>query len=493
MSYQYLPRSTPEKAGLDGLTFHHLLKKLEENKVEVHNMMVTVGGKVVFSYYNEPYQEDRPHILHSLTKLFTNTAVAQAQAEGYINLSDKVISFFEDEADKYLPENISDNLKAMTIEDLITMRCGHNREISGSEWRPLKTSWIKAFFEEPVVHKPGDYYCYSSGNSYMLSAIVQKVTGKTAHQYLEEGILNKLGIDPFTWDKSPEGINSGGNGISIRVEDALKIGLLYQQQGKWNGEQLISQEWIDHAFGYKNAKPAPNVEGPYGYPYNYHFFEFGDIYSASGIFGQNAMVIPKLDMVIVVFAATVDWATVPMVAQSEFVAPILEKESEPKPKKVMNKSLSSNLFNGTLLHDRKSVVPTIKFTPNVTSYTVDENEDNITSIGFQQLDEETLVFHMVDDRGRNVVHNGVDRWISSVSGVTGNYLHHQYQSDHAHVVTKAWWETERDLCMEWRFIGTAFCDYLIFSFDDEGGVTMNRWVNINTQAMERAELLARKS
>lgn len=488
MNYEYLPRSTPEFEGVSREYYHELLKHLKQNDVEVHNLYSTINGKVVFTFDNLPYSNDRPHILHSLTKLFTNTAVAQANQEGLINLTDKVVSFFEDDSDIKLPDDLTENAKAMTIEDLITMRSGHDREISGSEWRPLKTSWTEAFFKEPVVHTPGKHYCYSSACSYLLSAIVQKVTGKSAHKYLEDGILRKLGIDSFTWDISPEGVNSGGNGITLRVEDVLKIALLYSQNGKWNGEQLLNEDWVNRAFGRSHNKAKEDNQTKY----NFHLFEYGDVYTASGIFGQNAMIIPKLNMVVVVFAATVDWETVPIITNEKFVQPLLKK-NDSREKELSNKGASDIFIVDSLQHGKKSKKMIQPFNTHISSYLIDENEDNIEKLGFQMLDSETLIFHMKDDRGYHKVHMKIDEWSSCVSSITGNYLHHQYQSNNAHLVTKAWWETNSLLCMEMRFIGTSFCDYYMISFDGNyQNLKMKRFVNVNTQATERKEIYGKR-
>lgn len=130
--YDYLPRTTPESAGIPTSLISAWLHHFERNHVEIHNMMIAMNGKIICSVHNHPYREDIPHIIHSLTKAFTNTAVAKAYSEDLISLSDKVVDFFQDDGDDYLPTEPTDNLLKMTIEDLITMRSGHGREISGS-------------------------------------------------------------------------------------------------------------------------------------------------------------------------------------------------------------------------------------------------------------------------------------------------------------------------------------------------------------------------
>ena len=181
---------------------------------------------------------------------------------------------------------------------MITMRNGQQRSIGGNEWRPLKTSWKEAYFRVPFDKKPGETYMYSSGNSYILSYIVQKLEGKTCRELVQERVGKEIGLHDFPWMLSPEGVCSGGNGVSLTTEDMLRIGLLYLNKGKWNGKQLISEEWIDDAMGYTN--PIAPVDG---LQYNFHWDHTGDIWAARGMFGQTCGLVPSLDLV---FAITAD-------------------------------------------------------------------------------------------------------------------------------------------------------------------------------------------
>ena len=149
-----------------------------------------------------------------------------------------MISFYPEHA----PKEPTEYQKEMTVRDLITMRSGMDKDINGSEFRTIKTSWIERYFQQPVPYKPGTHYFYCSGNTFMTSAIVQKVTGKTAHDVINETIVPALGMRPFTWTKSPEGICSGNSGISLCAEDILKFGMLYLNHGEWNGEQIIARD-----------------------------------------------------------------------------------------------------------------------------------------------------------------------------------------------------------------------------------------------------------
>jgi hypothetical protein len=483
MEYEKLPRIEPEEVNINSYYIYNLIKNLELENVEIHNLMIAVDGKIIFELSNYPYAPEIPHLIHSMTKTFTNTAVAKAFTDGLIKLDDKVIDYFD--SDVYAENTTIENLSKMTIENLISMRSGHSRSISGSEWRPLKTSWVEAFFKEPVVYEPGSKFCYSSANSYILSAIIQKITGMTVHEYLKSNILKKIGIRDFTWDLSPEGINSGGNGIKLCIEDIAKLGLFYQQKGQWNEEQLISREWIDKAFGFDGSQNYEDMERPY----NFHWYKFGEIYTGAGIFGQHCMVIPKLNMVIGITAAMDEWLDLPPLVNKYFIDILIDKKDSCNHR--LN-FIDDYPKRANLLPRNNSAKSHPEFTAFEEIYLAEDNSDEIKMLSFRQADY-YIIFCMEDDRGLHSVQCKLDSWMPTVSSITGNYLHHQYQEESSLLYTSAWWESPRKLRMEWRFVEMAFCDYITFDFsEDMSTVTMNRSVNVNTQDKKRQALTARK-
>lgn len=260
--------------------------------------MIACHGKVIFEAYNAPYKADIPHIMHSFTKIVTNTAAALAYGDGLLNLDDPILKFFPEYA-----ESANEYLRACTIRNLITMRSGQQRSIGGNEWRPLKSSWKDAYFKVPFDKEPGEVYMYSSGNSYILSYIVQLLEKKTCRELIWERVGKKIGLTEFPWMMSPEGVCSGGNGVSLTTEDMLRIGLLYLNKGRWQGEQLIPEKWVDYAMGY--ADPIPPVDG---LQYNYHWEHTEDIWAGRGMFGQTCGLVPALDMVFAITAADEHYA-----------------------------------------------------------------------------------------------------------------------------------------------------------------------------------------
>ena len=231
-----LPRAeTPDSVALAMDTF---FQEAASDSMDIHSVMIVRDGSVIFSRWQSEGMDTVPHVLHSVSKTFTATAVGLAIADGKMALTDKVTDYFPDK----LPAEVSDNLKAMTVRDLLTMTCGHDVEPSGQ--RGQDADWVQAFLAQPVVHEPGTFYLYNSLGTYMLSAIVQKVTGEKVVDYLDARLFQPLHIEKPKWEESPQGINCGGWGLFLKTEDLAKMGQLLLQKGEWNGQQIIPAEWV---------------------------------------------------------------------------------------------------------------------------------------------------------------------------------------------------------------------------------------------------------
>ncbi|MBR5653765.1 MAG: serine hydrolase [Prevotella sp.] len=232
-----LPRAeTPDSVAKALETF---FQEVAKDSMDVHSVMIVKDGNVIFSRWQSEGVDTVPHVLHSVSKTFTATAVGLAINEGKMKLTDKIIDFFPDK----VPANPSDNLKAMTVRDLLTMSCGHDDDPTGII-RNASDDWVKAFLAYPVKHKPGTFYCYNSLGTYVLSAIVQKVTGEKVVDYLNTRLFEPLHINKPKWEESPQGINTGGWGLYLKTEDLAKMGQLLLQNGEWNGKQLIPADWV---------------------------------------------------------------------------------------------------------------------------------------------------------------------------------------------------------------------------------------------------------
>jgi len=293
--------STPEKEGISSETILQFIEALEEAQPDaIHSVMLRRHGKIVAEGWWAPYNPDSPHLLWSLSKSFTSTAIGMAQDEGLLSIDDLVISFFPED----VPEEPSDNLKSMRISDLLRMNTGHEQEPS---FRNMQDdNWVKAFLAHEVKHKPGTHFRYNSMATYMCSAILQKVTGKTMMDFLTPRLFEPLGIENPTWETDPRGINVGGWGLSVTTEDISKLGQLYLQKGMWEGKQLLSESWVEEATSLQSSNGS-NPESDWDQGYGYQFWQCRhNIYRGDGAFGQYCIVMPEQDAVLAITSGSDD-------------------------------------------------------------------------------------------------------------------------------------------------------------------------------------------
>ena len=310
-----LPRAKAS-AGLDE-AFASYLQAVADSAEELHSVMVLQHGKVLEEQFFVP---DTAHILNSVSKTFTSTAVGFAVSEGLLSLEDRIVDLFPES----LPDQVSDTLRRVTIRHLLTMNSGHGTDPTGAT-RSGDGDWVKSFMEWPLQYEPGTCYCYNSLGTYVLSAAVQKVTGKKVVDYLDTRLWQPLGIEKPKWLESPAGINTGGWGLYLRTEDLAKMGLCILNGGIYARKQVIPAEWVKEM----SAKQVPCVgagmnerqvqaiqadpEHPahaYFQPensdwlqgYGYQMWRSRHGFRADGANGQYILVLPEQDAVIVTTA-----------------------------------------------------------------------------------------------------------------------------------------------------------------------------------------------
>jgi len=302
-----LPRSTPEAQGVSSAGILAFLDAVQHSKHELHSFMVVRHGHVVADGWWTPYGPQYIHTLYSLSKSFTSTAVGFAVAEGKLRVDDRVVSFFP----KDRPDNVSDHLTALRIKDLLTMSVGNGQEPTRSMVE--QQNWAKTFLAWPIPNPPGTQFMYNSAATYMLSAIVQQVTGQKDLDYLQPRLFEPLSIHGETWETCPRGINVGGWGLSVQTEALAKVGQLYLQRGAWQGQQLLPAKWVEEATTFKIQQPLPatpsrpNDQNDWVQGYCYQFWRCTHkAFRGDGAFGQFMIVLPDKDAVVAITAETSD-------------------------------------------------------------------------------------------------------------------------------------------------------------------------------------------
>jgi CubicO group peptidase (beta-lactamase class C family) len=298
-----LPRSTPEAQGVPSAAVLSFVEAAEKEIDALHSLMLVRHGHVVAEGYWKPYDGATRHVMFSLSKSFASTGVGLAIAEGKLSLDATVLSFFPEEA----PPNPSANLKAMRVRDLLSMSTGqHEADIQDFPYASSDPTLVRAFLALPVAHKPGTHFVYNTPASYMLSAIVQKVTGTTLHEYLRPRLYEPLGIEEPRWDASPQGVSYGGFGLSIRTRDIAAFGQLYLRRGEWNGRRILPAEWVDAATSRQVANGSrPDSDWEQGYGFQF-WRNRGGSFRGDGAFGQFCVVLPAEDAVVAITSGTGD-------------------------------------------------------------------------------------------------------------------------------------------------------------------------------------------
>jgi len=301
-----LPRSTPEAEGVSSTDLIRFLDAVAESTHELHSVMVLRHGKVITEGWWSPYQADLTHALYSTSKSFTAAAIGFAVAEKRLTVDDNVITFFPHD----LPERVSPYLSELEIKDLLTMSVGHQTDPTGPV--SSQANWVKAFLATPIVHTPGTKFVYNSVATYMLSAIVQKVTGDTVLDYLTPRLFEPLGIQGVDWETDPSGINTGGWGLRVKTEDMAKFGQLFLDKGMWQGSQILPAAWVEEASSLKiiqnpEATDDQKASNDWLQGYAYQMWRCRhNAYRADGAYGQFIVVMPELDAVVAITAETGD-------------------------------------------------------------------------------------------------------------------------------------------------------------------------------------------
>lgn len=294
-----LPRSTPAAEGISTQAVINMMDSLMAlPECDIHHVMVVRHGKVVAEMHPAPFRAEDSHTLYSASKTFTSLAVGIAIDENLLRLDDRVMTFFPDKRSN----KVSDNMAAMTVRDLLMMAAGIK-----PDWmmRNYGNDWVRDWLAKPVENVPGSRFQYDSMCTFMLSAIIQRVTGQKLLDYLNKRLLAPMHITVADWETSPDGINTGGWGLRVQAETMAKLGLLLLNKGNWNGQQLVSADYIELAaspliyYDNHNETDAP-TDGNQGYGFQIWQCKWPGAIRADGAFGQYSVVVPQEDLVVVI-------------------------------------------------------------------------------------------------------------------------------------------------------------------------------------------------
>jgi CubicO group peptidase (beta-lactamase class C family) len=409
-----LPRSTPEKEGVSSAQILDFLKAVDTGRVELHSFMFLRHGKVIAEGWWNPYGQDKKHIMFSASKTFTATAIGLAISENRLKVTDKVISFFPYSQ----PDSISEFMKEMTVQNLLTMSVGQDPEprVMGSN-----SDWMNSFMKSVPVYKPGTVFKYNNTATFMLSAIVQQVTGQTVFDYLKPRIFLPLAIRGIDWDLNPQGINLGMIGLRLKTEDMAKFGQLLLQKGVWNGKQLLPKEWIQEATSLKiptvtKGNPDSIKMSDWGHGYCYQMWRGkNNTVRLDGMGGQFVVLIPDKDAVVVLTANARNTQDELNLVHNYLIPAI--KSEKPLPE---NPELQSSLRTKETMLSLKPFVAAAQKSEleskiSGKEFVMEKNIHNIQSIYFSFIGAECS-FALKRDDNISIVRCLQDGWKWSITG-----------------------------------------------------------------------------
>ncbi|WP_339270763.1 serine hydrolase [Paenibacillus sp. FSL R5-0470] len=470
-----LSRSLPEEQGISSAAISSFIDAVETQSLGLHSFMLLRHGYVVSEGWWSPYKSDLPHMLFSLSKSFTSTAIGIAVTEKLITLDNSVISFFPEEA----PATITDNLSNMTIRHLLMMGTGHVVDTMDTLHKSADGNWVKAFFSVPVEKQPGTHFLYNTGATYMLSAILQRVTGQTLLEYLEPRLFAPLGIHGATWQSCPRGINTGGFGLSITTEDIAKFGQLYLQKGIWNNQRILPEQWINEA----TSKHISNGEGDHdwalGYGYQFWRCQHG-AYRADGAFGQLCVVLPDQDAVIAITAASnsiqgilnavwehllPNMKDVPLLEEQALVAKLADqlKNLSIDPPQLQRSSFQEDQLNGI-------------------TYTLDDNQFSLATISITFNNDEAEVTLITKLGEKNVIRLGRGQWLESFALILEPFMNR--------IMSSFTWTAEDQLQLSLLFVEMPFLIILDINIL-ENMLILKQRINVNMGPLEFDDIIGR--
>ena len=288
--------SSPEAQGMDSQRLAEMLAAIEQQRLDLHSLLIIRNGYLVSENYFGPYGPDTRHQLYSVTKSFVATLIGIALDKGYIAGTDQhIMDFFPGRTFA----NLDEQKAAITLEDTLTMRTGLDWQEGDPAYRAMYMSpdWVKSVLDEPMASAPGRQFNYCSGCSHVLSAIMQQTTDMNPRDFADQYLFRPLGITNVRWDTAAEGIPIGGWGLQLTPRDMAKLGYLYLRQGQWEDQQIVSAEWVENA-----TRAHTETDGELGYGYQWWTYPPLAAYTALGLGGQTIFVIPELDLVIVTTA-----------------------------------------------------------------------------------------------------------------------------------------------------------------------------------------------
>lgn len=463
-----LPRSTPEAEGVSANDISNFIDAANQSKNEFHSFMLVRHGKVIAEGWWNPYRADLKHTLYSCSKSFTATAVGFAVTEKKLSLDDKVTSFFPHQ----LPDTVGKYLSELTVKDVLMMSDGMDPDPSFAV-AGVDSDWVKGFLATRIVNEPRTKFLYNSLGTYMLSAIVQEVTGEKVIDYLKPRLFEPLGITGEDWETDTKGINTGGWGLRVKTEDMAKFAELFLQKGKWNGKQIIPASWVEEASTMKimqdpNAPQSKKDSSDWLQGYCYQMWRCRyNAYRGDGAYGQFMIVMPDQDAVLAITAETANMQDEINIAW-KYLLPALKTNSLAADGEADAK-LKEKIKALALPLPAQNLAITATQNINSKTYSINQNQMHLKSIGFNFKGDVCQV-KFETDASSYQFNFGKSKWEYAETNMprpslTAAGIENTSMTYPAKVAASYAWTDENTLQLVLRYIESPHTEYFTCHFD----------------------------
>ena len=466
-------RVSPESVGVSSRAILEYLDALEASGTQMHGLMILRHGKLLAEGWWAPYGPRLRHGLQSHSKTYAATAVGILYTEGKVRLDERIIDIFPECA----PENPSENLKLLTVRDVLCMGCGME-----TEPRPATEHWIRDFLHTPVVHKPGTAYMYNSTGSSLLCAIVKRKTGEGVEEYLTKRLYEPCGMDPqvHRWYPMPDGVEGGGFGMMSTLEDNLRLLKLYADGGVCNGRRILAEDYVRLATSNQNDSATEAIGNPeatdnhVGYGFQIWMCKPKGVYRADGAMGQFTIVCPDQDMIIAITetAEGAHWAQSTLDITWAFLAKVTGDQVLPEgPETAYLARRMRTLCTPQLPCRPRHGVPASAltafyrvtegyFTPYFYNPMLNKPE-GLAGFTFAE-DDYGLIWKVRYESGRTeeIRLTTYGSWHTQVLGRPEDYVRL--------CAAGAWWQDATTLAVELKWVETCFTKRIWFAFQPEG-------------------------
>ena len=433
-------RSTPEAEGIPSPAILDFVRAVEGHTHPldaVQGFLLLRHGNVAAEGWWAPYDPLTRHSLYSLSKSFTSSAIGLAVAEGRLTVDDSVLKFFPDAA----PSNPGENLKAMRVRHLLSMNTGHKadttaqvfggryvagwlgpsvrlrQDMTGDVLPVDAEDWPRIFLSLPVEYQPGSWFVYNTAATYMLSAIITRLTGESLLDYLRPRLFDPLGIENPIWESDPRGVNLGGTGLHIHTEEIARFGQMYLQKGMWQGTRILPETWIAEATRATsdNSNTETNPDWQVGYGYQFWRCRH-NAYRADGAFGQYCIILPEQEAVLTIIGGVRDMQAV-LDKVWKHLLPAMHPEALPADPPAHNE-LRNRLaaLSLPLVEGQPSSRDAEKWSGK--TYRLQNNDLNLESVAIQFGDERSTLT-LRDEQGEHSIEVGYSTWRKGTTGARG--------------------------------------------------------------------------